>query len=70
MTSTPTPVDDNRLNMNDESMYKAIDKAMGNSEQTYEEFLKSFTHLKKTDTGRQSLNFVKPIGPNMKTFWS
>ena len=56
MASTPTPVDDNRLNMNDESMYKAIDKVMGNSEQTYEEFLKSFTHLKKTDTGRHTVN--------------
>ena len=52
MASTPTPLDDNRLNQNDESMYSAIDKVMSNREQTYEEFLKGFTHLKEKDSGK------------------
>ena len=51
MSSTPTPVDDNRLNRNDESMYSAIDKMMSNSEQSYDDFMKSFTHLQTEDLG-------------------
>ena len=51
MASTPTPLDDNQKNSNDERMYSAIDKVMGNTEQTYQDFVNSFTLLKKEDLG-------------------
>lgn len=46
-TSSPTPSEDNRQNNRDDSMYSALDKIMGNTVQTYDDFLNSFTFLKK-----------------------
>ena len=51
MSSTPTPLDDNQKNSNDERMYSAIDAVMKNTEQTYEDFVNSFSVLKKEDLG-------------------
>ena len=51
MSSTPTPLEDNQKNSNDERMYSAIDAVMKNSEQTYEDFVNSFSLLKKEDLG-------------------
>ena len=51
MSSTPTPLDDNQKNSNDERMYNAIDAVMKNTEQTYEDFVNSFSVLKKEDLG-------------------
>ena len=51
MSSTPNPLEDNQKNSNDERMYSAIDAVMKNREQTYEDFVNSFSLLKKEDLG-------------------
>ncbi|XP_060588865.1 uncharacterized protein LOC132744232 isoform X2 [Ruditapes philippinarum] len=55
-TPSPTPSEDNRKNNRDDTMYSALDKVMGNSVQSYEDFLNSFTFLK---TGMQEKQVVK-----------
>jgi hypothetical protein len=54
-TPSPTPSEDNRKNNRDDTMYSALDKVMGNSVQSYEDFLNSFTFLK---TGIVVIMFV------------
>ncbi|XP_053384279.1 uncharacterized protein LOC123536191 [Mercenaria mercenaria] len=59
-TPSPTPSEDNRQNNRDDTMYSALDKIMGNSVQSYDDFLNSFTYLKKGLQEKQDGKKDKP----------
>ncbi|XP_060086392.1 intraflagellar transport-associated protein-like isoform X2 [Ylistrum balloti] len=63
---SPTPSQENLANTMDASMYNAIDTFMANEEQSYDDFMKQFTHLTKDDVKAEMLRKREVMFKKMK----
>lgn len=66
ISTSMTPLEENRQNKIDDSMYAALDKVMANTEQSYDEFVNAFTYLKQGLTNsavRKPAGHTKGVSP-------
>ncbi|XP_033751801.1 protein C11orf74 homolog [Pecten maximus] len=63
---SPTPSQENLANVMDASMYNAIDTFMAREEQSYDNFMKQFTHLTHDDIKAKMLSRRTAMLQNLK----